>query len=112
MTTAEAATVIATILKQNEQGIPDSVWPLVKAAGCYSTKTEREAYFERRSTQMPKELYLEQTICKLMDYGRNWNWDAVDNAFTLIYGMLKADKPEGHNGFLWHRGEHPVQLAM
>lgn len=112
MTTAEATTVIAAILNHNEQGIPDSVWPLIKDAGCCSPKHEWEAYMERRTTKLPRELYLEETVGKLMDYGRNWNWAAADNAFGMLYGMLGAKKPEGNNGLMWHRGEHPVQQAL
>lgn len=112
MSTNEASTIIAAILTSNEQGIPESVWPAVKAAGCSSPKHVWEAWAESRSKTMPKELYLEQQIGKLMDYGRNWNWDAVSATFALIYGMLGAPLPEGNNGLMWHRGEHPVQQAM
>lgn len=46
------------------------------------------------------------------DAGRAWKWARSTKALARAYRALGATPPAGATGYDWHRGAHPLQVAM
>jgi len=47
----------------------------------------------------------------IRDYAREWRWGDVARCIEGAYRSLGAEPPDVAHGPLFHRGEHPIQIA-
>jgi len=82
------------------------------------TATERLAklyyayLYDAHDVSDPVQVQAVRALRQADDAGRAWKWGRAETALARAYRALGARPPAGATGYDWHRGQHPLQVAM
>ncbi len=118
ISTEQATRIIAYVYSGGENNPEQAICLTdVEAAALRISDSEMERWQNAKSDdarkhQSPMPVKLQRTCRAMHQSARDWQWSKVTDCMLGAYALLGVVAEEIDHGYAFHRGEHPVQLAM